>query len=109
MTEWVGADEAQGLLDAAAPGPWTVSKWNSFEVANKDVVLATVHGEFGLPNADLMAAAPRLAATVLHLSEELSATWEMIELVVAKLDPETTRVMLEAIDRVKAEVRSDAD
>lgn len=80
MSEHISAVEAQALLDAATPGPWAiegpdVDLWvmdagRSYSIAmlGSRAVDDEVDG-----NAELIAAAPRLAAEVVRLRRELDA------------------------------------
>lgn len=93
MSEHIGADEAQRLLDAATPGPWYVGVDDS---AGKDALYLWCEHDDGSwvegkqppyhmdpftydptpmerATAELIAAAPRLAAEVVRLRRELDA------------------------------------
>lgn len=103
MSEHIGAEEAQALLDAATPGPWeactaphpdderTPAEWMT-SCLNGDgplwcvtapntrgddlaylVPAVTGDGPCSEAHAELIAAAPRLAAEVVRLRRELDA------------------------------------
>lgn len=102
MSEHIGAEEAQALLDAATPGPWywhdymksartlayDPSPTLGFDVHEMNVLKTTDDWHPTRADEALIAAAPRLAAEVVRLRRELDA----------RTDQPTAKELLHAVD-----------
>lgn len=90
MSEHIGAEEAQAIFDAAtkyAPVPWDSPRVPSHQMPSGDYCFRTVYDADGSgvaseltdEVAELVAAAPRLAAEVVRLRRELDAVRELFD------------------------------